>query len=240
VYANVERLDKEYVQRHFPDTEAVGNLYDGGDELRTNETTADVSRRDALMEATDLETINGFVDLDQAIKVWAASAMLPDPDSYWAGVEINYYLYDHPTRGFLWFPYDMDMSLLVGTLDSADSTVNVGEVSPYVNADPFTYENSDWAKEPLLQTVLSDTTWCNRFIEELKLARDAYDVTLMTSQIDTWAAQVNAAVLADPNKPFTSRVHLDGIAAMKATLPRRLAFVNNWLETARCPVTRWP
>lgn len=241
VYANVERLDKEYLQRHFPGTEADGNLYDGGVELRTNETLNDVSRRDTLMSATsDLATIANMVDLDEAVKVWSASAMLPDPDSYWAGVEINYYLYDHPTRGFLWFPYDMDMTLLPGTPESGTSTVLINDVSPYVDADPFTYENPDWQREPLMQTVLSDAIWCNRFVEELTHARDAYDVALMTNQIDAWAVQVAEAVSTDPNKPFTNQDHLEGIAAMKASLPQRLAYVNSWLQTVRCPVTRWP
>jgi hypothetical protein len=239
-YVNVERLDKEYLQRHFASTEADGNLYDGGVELRTNETTADVSRRDALMAATSIATIAGLVDLNEVVKVWAASAMLPDPDSYWAGVEINYYLYDHPTRGFLWFPYDMDMTLAVGPMDAPTTTVDIGNVDTLVNADPFTYENPDWLRERLFKTVLSDATWCGRFLEELRAARDAYDVTLMTSQIDTWAAQIKTSVSDDPNKLFSNQDHLDGIATMKATLPKRLAFVNNWLQTARCPVTRWP
>ena len=239
-YANVERLDKEYLQRHFPDLEADGNLYDGGVELRTNETVADVSRRDALIAARDIPSIDNLADLDEVVKVWAGSAMLPDPDSYWAGVEINYYLYDHPTRGFLWLPYDMDMTLLVGRTDESTSTVHIGEVDGLVNADPFTYQNPVWIREPLFQAVLSDTHWCSRFLEELKRARDAYDVSLMTSQIDTWANQIASVVSEDPNKPFSNQDHLYAIATMKATMPKRLAFIDNWLQTAHCPVVSWP
>jgi hypothetical protein len=239
-YTNVERIDKEYLQRHFPGTEADGNLYDGGVELKTNESVNDVSRRDALMAATSITTIESLVDLSETVKAWAGSAMLPDPDSYWAGVEINYYLYDHPTRGFLWLPYDMDLTMRQGVMDQSTSRVQIGVQSEFVRADPFTYQNPDWGREALYQTVMSDATWCNRFLDELRLARDAYDVAAMTNDLDTWAAQIADAVTQDPNKLFTSQDHLNGIATLKAFMPQRLAFVNTWLQTVTCPVTRWP
>lgn len=239
-YANVERLDKEYLQRHFPDVEADGNLYAAGVELQTNETLADVSRRDALFSATDVSGIDALTDLDEVVKMWAATAMLPDPDSYWAGVEINYYLYDHPTRGFLWLPYDLDMALIAGVPVNETSTVRIGDVEHLIHADPFLYENPDWSREPFFMKVLSDAFWCGRFLEELVLARDAYDVTRMSNQIDTWAAQIATIVADDPNKLFTNQDHLDALTTMKSTLPARLAFVNDWLKTAKCPVTQWP
>jgi CotH kinase protein len=238
-YVNVERLDKEYLQRHFPDTEADGNLYDGGVELKTNETVNDVSRRDALMKATDVPTIEKYVDLDEAVRMWAATAMLPDPDSYWAGVEINYYLYDHPTRGFLYFPYDMDMSFIAGVPVDSTSMLKIGEVSYLIDANPFTYTNKDWGKEYLFQKLMEDAHWCERFLDELKLARNAYDVTLMSNLLDTWATQIATFVSEDPNRLFSNQDHLDAIATMKSMLPKRLAFVNDWLKTATCPVTNW-
>jgi hypothetical protein len=239
-YANVERLDKEYLQRHFPDAEAEGNLYDGGVELKTNETLNDVSRRDALMAATNITAIDALADLDEAVKVWAGSAVLPDPDSYWAGVEINYYLYDHPTRGFLWFPYDMDLTMRQGTTNPMTSTVKLGVLPELVQANPFTYQNPDWGRERLYQTVLSDQHWCTRFLEELRLARAAYDVTLMSQQLDTWAAQIADAVAQDPNKLFSNQNHTDAVANLKAFMSQRLAFIDGWLPTATCPVLRWP
>jgi hypothetical protein len=62
----------------------------------------------------------------------------------------------------------------------------------------------------------------------------------MTSELDTWAAQIADAVEQDPNKLFTNQNHLDGVATLKAFMPQRLAFVNGWLQNATCPVTRWP
>lgn len=207
-YYNVERLDKEYLQRHLEGELADGNLYDGGVELRTNEKVNDVSRRDALMRATDVATIERLSDLEQAVKVWAATAMLPDPDSYWAGVEITYFLYDHPARGFQWLPYDMDLTMRQGSMDPAASKVHLRVLDEFVRADPLTYEQSGWGREPLLARVLSDRKWCQRFIEELELARDAYDIPLMTRELDTWAAQLFEAVDEDPNKLFSTQDHL--------------------------------
>jgi hypothetical protein len=241
VYSNVERLDKEYLQRHFSGAEAEGNLYEGGVELRTNEDVADVSRRDALMAGVrNLSTIEGLVDLDQAIRVWAASAMLPDPDSYWAGVEINYYLYDHPTRGFQFFPYDMDMVMLAGSADEATSTVRIRVLPSLVSADPFSYENATWKREPLLQTVLSDARYCRKFVDELKAAREIYDVQLMTSELETWAAQIDRALREDPHKQYTYEDHVFALATGKSLMSQRLAFVDGWLATATCPVATRP
>jgi hypothetical protein len=240
LYVNVERIDKEYLQRHFTDIEAEGNLYDGGEELRTNETLGDVSRRDALMKATDLQTIDSLSDLDQAVKYLANSAILPDIDSYWAGVEINYFLYDHPTRGFLWFPYDMDMTLQVGVLNSSKSTMTIGSADTVIKADPFTYQNSHWLKERLVKVVLSDAHWCGRFIEELKAARAVYDATSMSAQVDTWESQIADAVATDPHKNFSNADHTKAVTTLKANMEQRLAFIDSWLTTATCPVTNWP
>lgn len=240
VYANVERLDKEYLQRHFPRDEAEGNLYQGGVELTTNESVADTARRDALMAASDVSEIDTLTDLDEVVKDWATSAMLPDPDSYWAGVEDNYYLYDHPTRGFVWLPTDMDLTMRQGVMSPSTSSVQVGVQSTFVTADPITYQNPDWGRERLYETVLSDPVWCERYLDALRAARDAYDVAAMSRDLDDWAAQIQDAVAEDPHRPYSMDNHLAGVATLKAFMPQRLAYVNGWLETAKCPVSRWP
>ena len=161
-------------------------------------------------------------------------------DSYWAGVEINYYLYDHPTRGFLWFPYDMDMTLLVGVLNSSKSTITIGSSDNVIKADPFTYQNTHWLKERLVKVVLSDAHWCGRFIEELKAARVVYDAISMSAQIDTWESQIADAGATDPHKNFTTTDHTNAVMTLKSNMVQRLAFIDSWLATASCPVTNWP
>lgn len=232
IYANVERIDREYLERHFEEPD--GNLYQGGSELKTNEDVADTSRLTALQSARTVEEIAALMDLDQAVAEWAAEAMLPAMDNYWAGVEINYYLYDHPTRGFLYLPYDLDISF-------GDSAYTDGSLvwPDTVSVDPITYEHYGWGKEALLMTVLADAGWCERFVEELALARAAYDPAAMASDVATWEAQIADAVDEDGRKPYSTADHTAAVEDLTAFFAQRAAVVDAWLATGgHCPA-RW-
>jgi hypothetical protein len=226
VYANVERVDHEYLERNFADHE--GNLYKGGVELQTNEATADTSDRDAFWAAADIDALAAIVDLEQAVRVWAGEAMLPDPDSYWAGVEINFYIYDYPGRGFLFLPYDADISF----------AENIWPEAAY--ADPITYQHPDWLREAQYRVALSDPTWCEQFVAAVAAARAAYDVPAMQARLDAWSAQIAEAVAADPHKTFTNAEHDAAVAAMREFFATRAAFVDGWLAAGgHCPPL-WP
>jgi hypothetical protein len=223
VYANVERIDREYLERHFDDPD--GNLYKEGKELKTNEETANTSRMDAFWAASTLDALQQLVEIPQVIELWAGLAMMPDPDSYWAGVEINFYLYDHPTRGFLFLPYDADIAF-------------GEELWPDLyQADPLTYEHPEWLREDQYLTVLSDPSWCAAFEAALGRAYDAYDIELMASKVDTWSAQIAAAVEEDPNRTFTIEEHLAALESLRSFPTRRAQFVATWLQgTDHCPL----
>jgi hypothetical protein len=229
LYANLERIDREYLERHFEDPE--GNLYQGGAELVTNEDTPDYTNLDALYAAASVEEIAALVDLHQAVAEWAAEAMLPAMDNYWAGVEINYYLYDHPSRGFVYLPYDLDISF-------GDSAYGDGSLlwPGSAWADPITHEHSGWGKEALFQIVLADPMWCGRFVDALTAARMAYSPEEMSARIDEWDAQIAEALADDPNRPFSSADHDTAIASLHAFLLERAAFIDAWLaEGGHCP-----
>ena len=228
-YANVERIDKEYLERHFEEPD--GNLYQGGSELKTNEDVGDTSRLDALQSADSVDEIAALMDLDQAVVEWATEAMLPALDNYWAGVEINYYLYDHPSRGFVYLPYDLD--ILFG-----DSAYTSGDrIWPdAVSADPITYEHPGWQKEALMEKVLSDEAWCDRFVEELVLSRAAYDPTELEARLDAWEAQIAEAVADDPNTFVTTADHQAAVAELRAFFSERADYVDEWLASGgHCP-----
>jgi len=229
VYANLERIDHEYLERNFED--ASGNLYQGGAEIKTNEDVGDLADLTALQSATTVAQLDALVDLDEAVEEWAAEAMLPAMDNYWAGVEINYYLYDHPTRGFVYLPYDLDISF--GDAAYTDGSLVWPDA---VNADPITYEHYGWRKEPLFQTVLADPIWCARFVEALTRARAAYDPAAMAADVDVWSAQIEAAITADPHKPFRSSDHAAAVKQLEAFLQARADVVDAWLaEGGHCP-----
>lgn len=229
LYSNVERIDQEYLERNFEESE--GNLYQGGSELKTNETMPDTSNRDALFAATTVQEIEALMDLDQAVAEWAAEAMLPAMDNYWAGVEINYYLYDHPSRGFVYLPYDLD--IVFGDAAYDDGSLLWPESTW---ADPITHEHSGWLKEPIFQIVLADPIWCSRFVEELVAARAAYSPDVMAQQVSEWADQIATAAAEDPNKPFSTADHELAIDQLEAFFADRADFVDGWLAQGNhCP-----
>jgi len=229
LFANVERLDKEYLQRHFD--EADGNLYEGGVELETNETIADTSDIEALNAANTIEELDALIDLDEAVAEWATEAMLPAMDNYWAGVEINYYLYNHPSRGFLYLPVDLDITF-------GDASYPGGELiwPDSVTSDPITYQHPGWLKEGLFQRVLADPQWCARFVEELELSRAAYSPQELSARVDEASAQIAASVEDDPNRPFSMNEHDAAVASMKDFFVARAQFVDDWLAQGNhCP-----
>jgi len=229
LFTNVERIDKEYLQRNFE--ASGGNLYQAGVELKTNELVNDQRDIEALRAARTVGEIDALMDLDEAVAEWATEAMLPALDNYWAGVEINYYLYNHPTRGFLYLPYDLDIVF-------GDSAMQNGDLiwPDAVMADPITYEHNQWLKEDLLKRVLADATWCRRFVDELVLARDAYSPTELSGQVDTMGAQIAQAVADDTNKTFTTAEHQAALVSIKTFFGARASFVDQWLANgASCP-----
>lgn len=229
LYANVERIDQEYLERIFEEPD--GNLYQGGVELKTNELENDTSRRDALFAATTVEEIDALMDLDQAVAEWAAEAMLPAMDNYWAGVEINYYLYDHPSRGFVYLPYDLDISF--GDAAYGDGSLVWPDA---LWSDPITYEHPGWLKEPLMQLVLADPFWCERFVAALEQARAAYSPAELAAEVAQWADQIAADVAADPHRQFSTGAHDAAIDQLEAFFADRADFVDAWLAAGdHCP-----
>lgn len=232
LYANLERIDHEYLERNFEEFE--GNLYQGGAELKTNEDVGDTSRLQALRAAVTVDEIAELVDLDQAVAEWAMEAMIPAMDNFWAGVEINYYLYDHPSRGFVYLPYDLDLSFGDGAY--TDGTL----VWPQsLTVDPITWEHSGWQKEALVETVLADVYWCERFVDELRAAREVYDPDTLLGRVDEWSAQIEDAYAEDPHAIYSLREHQEGLALLREFIPARADFVDDWLASGdHCPA-RW-
>ncbi|HND31086.1 MAG TPA: CotH kinase family protein [Myxococcota bacterium] len=232
LYTNVERIDREYLERNFEDP--TGNLYQGGSELKTNEDVGDTQSLVALQNASTVAEIDALVDLDQAVAEWATEAMIPAMDNYWAGVEINYYLYDAPGQGFVYLPYDMDLSF-------GDSRYGDGSLvwPDTLESDPITYEHYGWRKEELVKRVLGNEAWCNRFVEELQKSRDAFVPAELQAQVESWDSQIHDALDADPRKSFSTRGHDQAVAELKQFMEDRAAFVDAWLaQGGHCPA-RW-
>jgi hypothetical protein len=214
LYTNLEAMDKEFLQRVFP-FEDDGDLWKSGYELQTNEETATWTRRNALFAARDAATLDALADLEGSLLTWAAEAVLPDGDGYFAG-NYNFQLYDHPTRGFLWLPYDLD-----GT---------------FVNFIPATADPIWWKEPAALEkwvqwsVVLADPTWRDRYLRTLAEVYSKYDVHQFEQWLDSWAAQIREAAIQDPHKPFTLADHEYWLRKLRAYFAERAAFLRTWFQ----------
>jgi spore coat protein CotH len=216
VYANREDSDDAYLNRVFPDGMTNGDMWKGGYLLDNHATPLNAPGHDALMnmQPSDLSTMQQLVDMDGTLADWAAEAMLPNSDGYWA-LAHNFYIYDHPTRGFLWLPYDMD-----ATFDFA----------PF-DADPITWTPSwatGWGVHQ--QAVFANPALLDKYVAALQRAYDAYDPALLTARLDRWSAQISSAVADDQVKPFTQADFQAGVSTMNNFVYLRKQLVGKWLD----------
>ena len=140
----------------------MGDLWDGGWGLETNEETVlqPHPRLDAWWAVNDVAALAAIADLDEALAEWAGEAMIADADGFWIGRH-NFFLYDHPTRGWIWIPHDLD-----ATIDWVD-----------VEVDPLYY----WGREatwsgpwPHYAAVIEDPGWRDRYVAALQHAYDVF------------------------------------------------------------------
>jgi hypothetical protein len=210
VYVNREHHDKEFLERHFDDPE--GNLYKYGRELKTNEAEGDVSRRDALWATTNLADFGALVDRQAAVTAWAAEAILPHLDGFWC-CDHNYYLYDHPQRGFIFIPYDLDIVLDRGSPET--SLLSYGGRRP-----------------PHLQMAMADQGWRTDFAEAVGRIHQVWDPDELERRVDVWSAQIGNAVRLDPSLPFTVEEHVTALAELRAFFRPRAEYVGEFVEVA--------
>lgn len=213
-YTTLEHLDKEFLQRNYKDPgEARGDLWEGGADLKTNETTSNPARRDAFYAATAMAQTTPLADMNVNVLEWAAEAMLPDGDGYY-GSGHNYYLYDHPTRGFTWLAHDLDSAI----------TFRPATISPLY------WSRSD---EPPLHymLVMHDATWRQTWAAALcGPALAAYDVPTLQARIDAWGDQIADSVETDPHYLFTPQQRKNAVKAMHDEVAARKQFITDWCD----------
>jgi spore coat protein CotH len=216
LYTSIEEADKEYLQRIYarPEGDLFGIDGETGEwELKTNEDTSTLERVERYLSRTSLSQIDDMTDLDHSVHEWAREAMLPHTEGYVAGVG-NFLLYDHPARGFVTLPHDLDSAFFFG--DAAGSNLD--------RADPMTFHFSDWPRPDQVDVVLDDPAWRETFFAELADAHAAYD----DSNVDAWAAQIAAAVAEDSSISFEQ--HEAAVAEIRAFIEARRAFMTEWLD----------
>lgn len=216
LYTNLERLDKEFLQRVYGKELDDGDLWKGGWEIKTNEDTYDPARILAFNAATDLATIEEYADVDASMYEWAVETMIGDADGYSTG-RANFYLYDHPTRGFIWLPHDVD-AVLDWDFWRPDSTL--------LYPDGLFRDEDDWHH---YRVALADPAGLQTYLDKLHEARSHLDVAAFQERIDLWAAQIAAAAAEDVNKPFDMAAHALAISRTRDYVPARADYIDAWL-----------
>ncbi len=211
LYKNVEFPDQEFLQRVMGRADSGGVLWKYGTTPTVNEQDADPEDMAALWANTDVAWQAANTDLEGNLLEWAGEALIPQDDGYWC-CDHNFYIYQHPTKGIQFLPWDMDY-----TFDSA----------PYF-ADPDTFYR-DSNSQPHLDAVAADPTWGPRWVAALQTATDAYDPDTMVQRVADWSAQIDDAFAADPNTTTSPGAHADAIARMPGWIRSRSAFMHAWM-----------
>jgi len=223
LYMNIEAEDKEFLEDHFGPTDDDGNLWESGYELKTNEAANDSSRLDALSNLIDAEPLTGDhteffnqlatrMDVRQVLREMAAETALITNDNFSQG-STNFAYYEHPTRGFIVLPWDLDSIITVAPAD----------------ADLYDYQGvSNGSK--LRELMNQNPTWRAQFTDDLVDIRDTV-MTRVPELVDEICTQIHEAVEEDPNRTSSTedfeadcaRVRqavIDRIAAMTTILGR--------------------
>lgn len=213
LYTNIEFLDHEWLERTFGDENATGTLWKYGSDPVSNaeaSTGADIAR---MYRTTDPAELAELGDLAEWQLEWAAEAVLGDDDGYWCCAH-NFYLYEHPTRGILFVPWDLDDAFDVQGYD----------------VDPVNGYYDGLFHQPQFDALANDPEWGPRYVEAVATMNAAMDPEVVIADIDAWQAQVTEALEADPNRSFGLEEHETATERMRAWVRARHAFLDSWVS----------
>ncbi len=216
LYAAVENIDHEYLERNFGDGNgADGLLYKYGWDLKTDEDEdPDTSELTLFWEAKDAAALAEIGDVGEWVREWAAEAVIVDGDGYWC-CQHNFYTYDHPERDFLWLPWDLDASF-GWTGDAYSDPLNHPLTLGYPGAHYL--------------AVLADPIWEAQFVEEVRALRPLLDPAIWEERVKNAATQIAVASDEDERKPFTDADHDANVILLHDFFSDRAAYLDAWLD----------
>jgi hypothetical protein len=221
IFSNIEKLDEVFLARNFDDPS--GDLWKRASwELQTNEDTGTTTRLNVLKNASSIEGLDAYLELESAMRVYAAEAVLPDSDGSWAG-GLNYYVYDDPSIGkFVLLPWDLD-----NTFERFDDP----EGGDYpANPDPVVWEKGATWGRPWYDIAIGEPQWFDTYIGLIdEIVHTGYEPELLHGRIDEWTAQIQDAVFEDVNKPYSNDTYLDKVEVLHEFVDARYAFLDQWL-----------
>jgi len=219
LYTNIEYLDHEWLERVFGDEDATGTLWKYGYDAVSNAeaATGDV---DVMASTTDIDLLDRLGDLSEWELEWASEIALGDDDGYWCCGH-NFYLYEHPERGILWVPWDLD--------DAFD-------VQPY-DTDPVYGYYSGLFQRTHFMAVTQAPTWGPAFLDQLEAMTVAMDPDVMEDEIDEWNDQISDLIEEDGYRSFGLEEREGALTRMRAWVPARQAYLESWIACQRGETT---
>jgi hypothetical protein len=219
LYVVEESIGHHMLKEFFP-TNADGDLWKGGVEPDTNKLAPNWARQAAFWAARDIPSMTAIIDLPRSILEWAAEAVLNDGDGYWGGTH-NFYVYDQGAQGFVWMPTDTDATLeWLGRVDGHPIYWWMTRSGGLLPGQHYV-------------AVINDPTWRARYVDAIATQLGRWDAAAMQSRIDSYAAQITAAVAADPHKVASTAQFQQAIRALHDEAATRPAFIKSWLDCER-------
>lgn len=221
-YMNIEPLDREFLEDHFPADE-YGTLYEEG--YKPSDSGADTTRLDNLEAIVDMEPLDGdhtlfflaldaMMDIPQVLREMAVEVLLSTPDNFTNG-SWNFYYYDHPERGFLVLPWDFD-----DILGDAPATSDIYEY----------WGPPDWGNPPnkMRQLINRNPVWKAEYEANLAWMLAGPHAEL-AARAQFYCDQIRATVAADPYKAADIEDFDADCAYVKQHLAERAAYVKQIL-----------
>lgn len=225
LFANIEKVDREFLERNFADP--TGNLWKQGDELKTNrggDQDDGQLKRFWKQGATDLAEFEAMADVEGMARALAAEAFFPNEDGYWAG-GLNFYLYEHPTEGFVYLPWDLDRGF-----ESLSSTIDplVWTKLDRPGKDPSKYHG-----HPHLELLKADPHWRGKFVDEIANVLARAPAATLQARIDRWAEQIEEAAAEDRYPPWNFEEHREAVEDLRRYVQLRSQRLASWVSCTR-------
>ncbi len=219
LFTLVEKIDEVFLWNRL--RQPSGDLWKRADwRLRTNQDLTDDRRLATLRAAEDLDSLGRVFHVPLGARVLAFEALLPAPDGAWAG-GLNAYYYDDPHTGrFVHLPWDYD-----GAFTQSDNKY----------LDPLRWEKPERSfGRPFYDLIIAEPEGLALYVEQLEeLLDNHYRPEVLIERIDRWQAQIEQAMLDDPNKPFDAALHYERTDKLRAHVWLRAQFLRDWIDCHR-------
>jgi hypothetical protein len=218
VFVAEQHVSHDFVKEWFAGNSG-GDLFKGGWTPETNKSNPNWPRLDQFWAAMTPADLTAIVDVSPSLLAWAAEAMVNDADGYYGG-DHNFYIYDQgPTKGYVFFPTDLDSSL---------------DYLGQFTADPIYWWSTRHNITDVPQhyrIVMGDDNLRAQYIAAVSTQLRNWNVPQIQSWIDTAAAQIQPLVDSDPHKPATTTVasFQSAVALARTGIQARADYVSSWL-----------